>query len=87
MASAGHKPKTSQGLAFTFTLMHLADAFIQSELHCIQNMICTSFDRAFPGNQTYVLQFKQQEQEFLLNRSEQTLQFLHFEMLNEIQCF
>ncbi len=30
--------------AFTFTFMHLADAFIQSDLHCIQVTVCT-FDQ------------------------------------------
>ncbi len=25
----------------TFTFMHLADAFIQSDLHCIQVTVCT----------------------------------------------
>ncbi len=31
MFSANYQPIT-----FTFTFMHLADAFIQSDLHCIQ---------------------------------------------------
>ncbi len=28
-------------LSFTFTFMHLADAFIQSDLHCIQVTVFT----------------------------------------------
>ncbi len=28
---------------FTFTFMHLADAFIQSDLHCIQVTVSTFF--------------------------------------------
>ncbi len=34
---------------FTFTFMHLADAFIQSDLHCIQAIRCLSVC-VFPGN-------------------------------------
>ncbi len=30
------KNPVSQNITFTFTFMHLADAFIQSDLHCIQ---------------------------------------------------
>ncbi len=37
---------------FTFTFMHLADAFIQSDLHCIQVTVST-FYLAFPGNRTH----------------------------------
>ncbi len=37
--------------------MHLADAFIQSDLHCIQVTVSTFFlsALAFPGNQTHDL--------------------------------
>ncbi len=36
---------------FTFTFMHLADAFIQSDLHCIQVTVFTFLSAlAFPGN-------------------------------------
>ncbi len=37
-------------VTFTFTFMHLADAFIQSDLHCIQVTVFT-FDQLllFPG--------------------------------------
>ncbi len=31
-----HKWKDQRTCTFTFTFMHLADAFIQSDLHCIQ---------------------------------------------------
>ncbi len=49
--------KHSKELVTTFTFMHLADAFIQSDLHCIQ---VTGFfyilsARAFPGNRTMIL--------------------------------
>ncbi len=42
---------------FTFTFMHLADAFIQRDLHCIQVTVSTFFlsDLAFPGNRTHDL--------------------------------
>ncbi len=30
-------------LTFTFTFMHLADAFIQSDLHCIQVTVSTFY--------------------------------------------
>ncbi len=30
-------------LTFTFTFMHLADAFIQSDLHCIQVTVVTFY--------------------------------------------
>ncbi len=42
---------------FTFTFMHLADAFIQSDLHCIQVTVSTFFlsALAFPGNRTHDL--------------------------------
>ncbi len=40
----------------TFTFMHLADAFIQSDLHCIQVTVSTfSSALAFPGNRTHDL--------------------------------
>ncbi len=39
---------------FTFTFIHLADAFIQSDLHCIQVTVST-FYLAFPGNRTHDL--------------------------------
>ncbi len=35
-----------------FTFMHLADAFIQSDLHCIQVTVSAL---AFPGNRTHDL--------------------------------
>ncbi len=39
---------------FTFTFMHLADAFIQSDLHCIQVTVFTFLSAlAFPGNRTH----------------------------------
>ncbi len=34
---------------FTFTFMHLADAFIQSDLQCIQAIIIVVLS-VFPGN-------------------------------------
>ncbi len=41
---------------FTFTFMHLADAFIQSDLHCIQVTVFTFLSAlAFPGNRTHDL--------------------------------
>ncbi len=41
---------------FTFTFMHLADAFIQSDLHCIQVTVFYILSAlAFPGNQTHDL--------------------------------
>ncbi len=37
--------------AFTFTFMHLADAFIQSDLQCIQAIIIVVLSVCvFPGN-------------------------------------
>ncbi len=40
----------------TFTFMHLADAFIQSDLHCIRVTVFTFLSAlAFPGNQTHDL--------------------------------
>ncbi len=39
---------------FTFTFMHLADAFIQSDLQCIQAIHVLSLC-VFPGNQTHNL--------------------------------
>ncbi len=30
-------------MTFTFTFMHLADAFIQSDLHCIQVTVSTFY--------------------------------------------
>ncbi len=42
--------------SFTFTFMHLADAFIQSDLHCIQVTVFTFLSAlAFPGNRTHDL--------------------------------
>ncbi len=48
--------------SFTFTFMHLADAFIQSDLHCIQVTVLNFFffffflsALAFPGNRTHDL--------------------------------
>ncbi len=36
--------------------MHLADAFIQSDLHCIQVTVSTFYQTlAFPGNRTHDL--------------------------------
>ncbi len=44
------------GLQVTFTFMHLADAFIQSDLHCIQVTVFTFLSAlAFPGNRTHDL--------------------------------
>ncbi len=42
---------------FKFTFMHLADAFIQSDLHSIQVTVFTFFlsALAFPGNRTHDL--------------------------------
>ncbi len=34
----------SDDITFTFTFMHLADAFIQSDLHCIQVTVFTFFN-------------------------------------------
>ncbi len=43
-------------ITFTFTFMHLADAFIQSDLHCIQVTVITFLSAlAFPGNRTHDL--------------------------------
>ncbi len=43
-------------LTFTFTFMHLADAFIQSDLHCIQVTVFYILSAlAFPGNRTHDL--------------------------------
>ncbi len=43
-------------LVFTFTLMHLADTFIQSDLHCIQVTVFYIWSAlAFPGNRTHDL--------------------------------
>ncbi len=39
---------------FTFTFMHLADAFIQSDLQCIQAIHFLSVC-VFPGNRTHNL--------------------------------
>ncbi len=41
-------------LLSTFTFMHLADAFIQSDLQCIQ-VIHFSSVHVFPGNRTHNL--------------------------------
>ncbi len=38
----------------SFTFMHLADAFIQSDLHCIQAIHVLSVC-VFPGNRTHNL--------------------------------
>ncbi len=35
--------KVTQIFTFTFTFMHLADAFIQSDLHCIQVTVFTFY--------------------------------------------
>ncbi len=35
-------------LTFTFTFMHLADAFIQSDLHCIQVTVLHLISSCFP---------------------------------------
>ncbi len=41
---------------FTFTFTHLADAFIQSDLHCIQVTVFTFLSAlAFHGNRTHDL--------------------------------
>ncbi len=46
----------NKGLHFTFTFMHLADAFIQSDLHCIPVTVSTFLSAlAFPGNRTHDL--------------------------------
>ncbi len=42
------KLKEQSFITFTFTFMHLADAFIQSDLHCIKVTV-------FPGNRTHDL--------------------------------
>ncbi len=43
-------------MPITFTFMHLADAFIQSDLHCIQVTVSTFLSAlAFPGNRTHDL--------------------------------
>ncbi len=53
--------QTTNLTTFTFTFMHLADAFIQSDLHCIQVTVSTFFfffflsALAFPGNRTHDL--------------------------------
>ncbi len=38
----------SAQLTFTFTFMHLADAFIQSDLHCIQVTVLPLISSCFP---------------------------------------
>ncbi len=40
---------------FTFTFMHLADAFIQSDLQCIQAIHVFLLLCVFPGNRTHNL--------------------------------
>ncbi len=53
-----HMPKFSCYMiyVFTFTFTHLADAFIQSDLHCIQVTVSTFLSAlAFPGNRTHDL--------------------------------
>ncbi len=40
---------------FTFTFMHLADAFIQSDLQCIQAILFVLSVHVFPGNRTHNL--------------------------------
>ncbi len=35
-------------VTFTFTFMHLADAFIQSDLHCIQVTVLHLISSCFP---------------------------------------
>ncbi len=47
-------PKSSFQMTFTFTFMHLADAFIQSDLQCIQVIHFLSV-HVFPGNRTHNL--------------------------------
>ncbi len=43
-------------VAVSFTFMHLADAFIQSDLHCIQVTVFTFLSAlAFPENRTHDL--------------------------------
>ncbi len=37
-----------RNIAFTFTFMHLADAFIQSDLHCIQVTVLHLISSCFP---------------------------------------
>jgi len=62
-----------RGHILTFTFMHLADAFIQSDLHCISRCTFTFLSvLAFPGNQTHdigvasvnTILFEQQESFF-----------------------
>ncbi len=46
----------SRLVSFTFTFMHLGDAFIQSDLHCIQITVFYILSAlAFPGNRTHDL--------------------------------
>ncbi len=45
---------TAQYIHITFTFMHLADAFIQSDLQCIQVIHFLSV-HVFPGNRTHNL--------------------------------
>ncbi len=48
--------KITVDLHFTFTFMHLADAFIQSDLQYIQSIIFFFFFvHVFPGNRTHNL--------------------------------
>ncbi len=52
----GSKYINNKLTVITFTFMHLADAFIQSDLHCIQVTVSTfSSALAFPGNRTHDL--------------------------------
>ncbi len=51
-----HVSELTVKLWLTFTFMHLADAFIQSDLHCIQVTVSTFLSGlAFPGNRTHDL--------------------------------
>ncbi len=45
----------------TFTFMHLADAFIQSDLHCIQVTVLHLISSCFPWevNSVYVISVRQ----------------------------
>ncbi len=49
-------PRRIKAVLDTFTFMHLADAFIQSDLHCIQVTVFYILSAlAFPGNRTHDL--------------------------------
>ncbi len=61
LTAADLKPKTPKNsvilrVSYIYAFMHLADAFIQSDLQCIQVTVSTFLSGlAFPGNRTHDL--------------------------------